>query len=1041
MAVALVNTTVGAENSGTITLSAPASAGNLLLVIVAATTVEPSGNDVDLGLAVSAPAEAWTVSPTSGDGNAGYLTGYGQFAFAVLDGAVSEVSFSLGMTPSYGYVAVVLEYSGAAVAYQTNGAYAIAYANSGAMFLAAFAGESATSIGPSPWSQIASFAELVAVGATTLQGILSAAPTPAGTSTSATYPAELMIVVDTAVASSPAPTVRQVAVGDAIGNGNVYWELSMAPKAGNLMVLVQYGTIQSPPAGLVGSWTDVSIPVAANTTINAQVSYGVSTGAGGAVVMEAPSMAVLYEIEGWQGGPISGVADAFGAPSVPAIVVGDTASLVLLAVSGSDTSSPDPVLPAPWTTQWQAGEYTTNTAIPFLVWQQAQNSSEPLPYTQGGGTYEIGSGAVQIAVVIPGTAVPNAPALGSPSNGTTQSSATAAFTWTPSPTSGDGAQSAMAFRYKVSGATAYTYWNQATGTGQSTIAWNPWTTDSWTPPGGVFADGSTVNWSVATEEGTYGLQGPFASDFTVTFEAPPGVTVTGPTGVQATASPTLTASFAPATGMSVTAYRFVVYSAAQASASGFAPGSGPSLYDTGTVTTASNPSTASQAVPAGTIPNNSTVTVYAEVTQTGGQTGWSSPASFTLSYDAPAVPTVTATATTDPTTGCPMIAVAIQGHDNILSADNASFEGGVGGWGSGANEVSAVQSSAQALDGSYSLLVTMGATPSGNNWVTQGPPCPITPGVAYTAVASVYPVTAASFWLDLLFFDADGTFIEDTYGATAALPAGSWSDVPAQTCVAPANAAFASMDVRLDTTVADQQFYVDCAGIFPGGTPRPWTRGGLVGATQVVVTRSDGLYLRGASAASPVSLPASTQLVVIDDYEVSPGTEYSYSAVVSSTQGATVLSSDAGVSADASVTTTKWWELDPTNPSTAVAAQFTEWNPQNTEQSTATQVLGQTTMVIIASAMMNQDFSGTAEIFDAATYTAFQALLMGQKTVFVSSPWGAADTGWFRIGPQTGGLSSGVGNKAKDTTLHPSTISAPHRTVQITAVAQPRPPV
>ena len=42
---------------------------------------------------------------------------------------------------------------------------------------------------------------------------------------------------------------------------------------------------------------------------------------------------------------------------------------------------------------------------------------------------------------------------------------------------------------------------------------------------------------------------------------------------------------------------------------------------------------------------------------------------------------------------------------------------------------------------------------------------------------------------------------------------------------------------------------------------------------------------------------------------------------------------------------------------------------------------------------------------------------------------------------QTGGLSSGVGNKSKTTQLQASTRTAPVRTVGITAVAQTRPPV
>ena len=155
---------------------------------------------------------------------------------------------------------------------------------------------------------------------------------------------------------------------------------------------------------------------------------------------------------------------------------------------------------------------------------------------------------------------------------------------------------------------------------------------------------------------------------------------------------------------------------------------------------------------------------------------------------------------------------------------------------------------------------------------------------------------------------------------------------------------------------------------------------------------------------------------------------------------ATITSQPAN-SSPVRVTTTLWWELDPTDPSTAVAAQPNQWQPVNTEQATAHAVMGVTVLNVVSSVMMEQDFSGTFEIFDASVYTAFQSLLTSGKVVFISSPWGTTDSGWFRIGPASGGLSTGAGVKAKNTQLMPSTANAPHRTVQITAVAAPRPTV
>jgi len=382
-----------------------------------------------------------------------------------------------------------------------------------------------------------------------------------------------------------------------------------------------------------------------------------------------------------------------------------------------------------------------------------------------------------------------------------------------------------------------------------------------------------------------------------------------------------------------------------------------------------------------------------------------------------------------------------QPSTNVLSPADASFETGVGSWGGGANEVSAVQSTAEALDGSHSLLVTMGTTPSTNNWVAQQGQVAVVPGATYTAFASVYPLTAATFWMDLLYFDANGTYIEDTYGPTANLAANAWAQVPPQTSVPPSNAAFATIDVRLDTTVASQQFYVDEAGIFPG-TVTTWTAGGFAGVGGAIITRSDGNYARGASQAHPVTLPAPSQQATVDDYEVPPNNPYSYTAVTQVVVNSTVtLTSPASAaSSDETLTTSGWWELDPTNPSSAVSAQVTNWQPVNTLPATAHQVMGQKVMNFVQDVPLNQDFSATFEVFHAAIYDALEALLTSGATIFISSPFAATDTGWFKVGPQSGGLSTGNGVQTKQATLLPSTAAAPHRTIQITAIAAARPP-
>jgi hypothetical protein len=163
------------------------------------------------------------------------------------------------------------------------------------------------------------------------------------------------------------------------------------------------------------------------------------------------------------------------------------------------------------------------------------------------------------------------------------------------------------------------------------------------------------------------------------------------------------------------------------------------------------------------------------------------------------------------------------------------------------------------------------------------------------------------------------------------------------------------------------------------------------------------------------------------------------------------VTSRPSTSLPALVTTNRWWEFipapaaangsaGPTTNTTATMAQATQWNPVQTEQSAAHAVAGQQTMNIVANVMMHQDFIGTFEIFDAPTYANLNNLMLSQQTVFVSSPFGSLDSGYFRIGPQSGGGGGGGGTKTKDTKLMPSTVAGPHREVQVNAVAQPRPP-
>ena len=107
---------------------------------------------------------------------------------------------------------------------------------------------------------------------------------------------------------------------------------------------------------------------------------------------------------------------------------------------------------------------------------------------------------------------PSAPTLTTPVSGTYFDLLTPTFKWNYNPTNVTSGQTNWAFRQKSTG--AYTYWNATSLTWSGTIVWNAGATVSYAFPSGAFANGSTYNWSVASQDD--GGQGAFAADATVT---------------------------------------------------------------------------------------------------------------------------------------------------------------------------------------------------------------------------------------------------------------------------------------------------------------------------------------------------------------------------------------------------------------------------------------------------------------------------------------------------------------------------------------------
>lgn len=643
-------------------------------------------------------------------------------------------------------------------------------------------------------------------------------------------------------------------------------------------------------------------------------------------------------------------------------------------------------------------------------------------YTTAGG-----NGQVQITY----QAVPLTPTLDSPINGQyVPGNADVPLTATFNSPDGSPAN-ARAWRLKAIGASNYSYWNTSTGALQSTIVWNPVSIaaggeETVTILSSALTAGAGYNWSAADQDANGNGQGQFASDATFTTQVPATVIVTGPAGSFNTAQPLITWTATPAQGASVTSHETRVFSSDQYLAPGFDPAVDSPVWDSGVIAGAAIQQQVEVA-----LDNTVSYRFYVQVVETGAEPSIWAYSAATANFDPPAPPQVTLTA--EPDAAPPRLTVSVTDTQNLFTANDASFETGVGSWTNTVNATTA-QASGEAIDGSFALAVTAAAAGSMSVTTAQ---YVVNEDVTYTAMLSIRATSAPrTASITVTAFNAPGSLLGVFSSAAQPDTTGGWTTLSV-TFTAPAGTVGVTVRLSVTAAAAGEVHYVDQAGIRPGTDPT-WYGGGMAGAVSAVITRSDGLQVRGASTAHPLPLPTGTT-VQVADAEVVPLTPYSYNVAV---QAPDALIAPPVATGSETLMTVQWWEFDPTDLSTATNAQLSEYNPQITEQSAAHMVLGQSTLNIVAAAMGGVDGTATFETFDTPTYLALSALLQSQRTVFISDPFGDNQgVTYVRFGPQTGGMSTGNGNKTKDSSLHPSTGAAPHHTTQISWVAQPRPAV
>lgn len=321
----------------------------------------------------------------------------------------------------------------------------------------------------------------------------------------------------------------------------------------------------------------------------------------------------------------------------------------------------------------------------------------------------------------------------------------------------------------------------------------------------------------------------FASELEieVQYAIPPVTTVTGPTGTVETANPTATWTRTHEDGYAQSAYQVRVFDQATYSRGDFNPATSTPVADSSVQSGAGLSWTISTA-----LANGSTYKVYARTAvNTGGQTLWSvwtaAASAFTVSYDAPAVPTLSAVA--ESANG--RVRLEVQALDNLLSTQEANAERvtDVETWAKVTSTMTVDRSNTVADRGTWSVRFTK-TTSSGD--MTAGP-TNLAFAVAGEQVSGSIRarcgVNARSFKVTLTAYNALGGTLGSANSGNVACSTGAWTTVKVDGYTLPASTAYVGLTVTVVAagTTGGEVHYVDSALLVRGATAPAWTRGGF----------------------------------------------------------------------------------------------------------------------------------------------------------------------------------------------------------------------
>lgn len=383
-------------------------------------------------------------------------------------------------------------------------------------------------------------------------------------------------------------------------------------------------------------------------------------------------------------------------------------------------------------------------------------------------------------------------------------------------------------------------------------------------------------------------------------------------------------------------------------------------------------------------------------TSTGGTgDGWAVSSAFTYSPDPPGSPTLTVT----PDSANFRAALVLQGHDNLLVEQDASFESTTGTAQAVLASCSLAQSTAQAeAPGTGSLRMTSLASGDMAAITATGVDgCPVVAGREYRFRAACRAAaTTRTATLNANWYTAAGAFISNPSADTDSATSSGFVSLVGD-LTAPPTAAFVALQIGITSMAgASEVFYWDHLAVQEnaGNAPSSWTRGGFfASATADLYCKieyqdagsSEWVTVRGCSALEP-----GTNQVYATQYDtgLQPGVERTYRAIEYYVQsGSTTEGAAAAGSQTVDLDLTTWLLRCPADPTLDMVVHVVDEgsmvrrNPQGVFD-----ILGAGNPVVVTDVRHEIEAALTIETTTANERAALLALLNSGETLLITGP-------------------------------------------------------